>query len=399
MEDHTDGPPTDESLVGGYSGRLFLGISIGWFVVIFGRQLLPPLLPTIMADLDITPFLAGAALTTLFVVRAMAQFPGGRLADQLSRKTILVGSLAVLAIGFVLLGGAIAYPLLLLAAAVVGVGAGAYSVSTRATTADLYVTKRGRAFGLQDAFTSLAGVGAAGGAIVVLAVGTWRSGFLPIAAVLGGGALALHLYHRDSYVVEPVRLDVFETGSRVFGDVEVRRVIGAFVLFVFAWQGTIGFLPTFLQVEKDFSPVQASVGFGLVYVVGVVAAPLAGVIADRYGKVPTSVGALLFGSGGLLALLVVDSLVGVGLSIVGLAIGFRTFFPVAQAHLMDAFSDATMGGDLGAGKTAWSGIGSLGPTYVGLIAGWWNYTIAYAGLVGCLLASLAFIGLVWRSTR
>jgi MFS family permease len=81
-------------------------------------------------------------------------------------------------------------------------------------------------------------------------------------------------------------------------------------------------------------------------------------------------------------------------SILLLAIGFRSFAPVTQAYLMDSFPEESMGGDLGAVRTVWGVIASLGTTYVGLVAGWWSYTAAYVGLIGCLGVSLALFGLL-----
>ncbi len=386
-----------ERLLRGYAGRLFIGISLGWFLIVFGRQLLPPLLPSIIADLEISSFQAGIALTGLFAMRALNQYPGGRLADQLSRKTVLVGSLLIASVGFVLLSASVVYALFLLAVAVVGVGAGAYSVTTRATTADLYIEKRGRAFGVQGAFTSVAGVASAGGAVVALAVGDWRSAFLPIVAVLLLLVVSLHRWNRDPYVVERIEFEILGTARRVLGAVQIRRVVAAYVLCLFSWMGIIGFLPTFLQIEKGLSPTAASAGFGLVYVVGVIAGPFAGVFGDRYGKLRMSVLAMLFGMVGVFALVVVDAIALIALFIAMLAIGFWSFFPVTQAYLMDSFSDDTMAGDLGAVKTVWGLAGSLGPAYIGFVADFQDYTVAYLGTVGCLLVALGVIAYAKRS--
>ena len=166
--------PEAEYLTRGYTGRLFLGVSIAWFVLAFGRQLLPPLLPSIISDLGISSFRAGVALTGLLALRGLSHYPGGRLSDQLSRKTVLVGALATVSAGFVLLSVSTVYPLFVFAVMVIGTGAGAYVITARSTAADLYIEKRGQAFGLQNAFTNVAGVASAGGAVVVLAVGTSR---------------------------------------------------------------------------------------------------------------------------------------------------------------------------------------------------------------------------------
>ncbi len=390
----TDG---DERLVTGYGGRLFLLISIGWFGVTIGRQILPPVLPVVISDLGITPFQAGAALTVLWAMRALNNYPGGRLADQLSRKTVLVGAMIVLTLGFALLSAAIVYPLFIFAVAVIGVGAGLYSVSIRAATADLYVEKRAQAFGLQNAISMIGSASAAGVAVFILAIGTWRSAFLPTAFFFILIVFLLHRRMREPYVLDTVDLAVTETTQRILGTTTVRRALIAYVLWFFAWQGMIGFLPTFLQVEKEFSPALASAGFAAVYVIGIGVGPLSGAIGDRYTKLPVVIGSLLISALGLASLLVSDSLVVIAAAIFTVAVGFISFPPAMQAYLMDTFDDASMGGDLGAVKTTYGVVGSLGPTYVGLVAVQWNYSIAFGGIVVCLLAGLLVVISSWHS--
>lgn len=67
--------------------------------------------------------------------------------------------------------------------------------------------------------------------------------------------------------------------------------------------------------------------------------------------------------------------------------------PVVQAHLMDTFPDNTMGVDLGGMRTIYIEAGRLGPTYVGYTADLESYTLAFAGLVICLLLCAAVIAL------
>ncbi|WP_225870838.1 hypothetical protein [Halosegnis rubeus] len=58
---------------------------------------------------------------------------------------------------------------------------------------------------------------------------------------------------------------------------------------------------------------------------------------------------------------------------------------------MDTFPTESMAGDLGGMRSLYIGLGSLGPTAVGFVAGRANYTIAFAGLAGCLLAAVTLI--------
>lgn len=384
-----------ERLFTGYDGRLFLVLSTGWIAVAISRQLLPPLLPEIIDDLHITPFLAGTVLTVLWAAYALNHYPGGRLADRLSRKTVLVGGLVGIVVGLLLMSISTTYAILVGAVAVFGTGGGLYSVSTRAKTADLFVEKRAQAFGIQMAFTRAGAAAAAGVAVAALAIGTWRSGFLPIALFAAIVAFLLHRWVREPYSVGRIELGMLETTRRVFGRRSIRSVLLAYILLIFTMQGVIGFLPTFLQVEKGFSPALASAGFAAVYVTGIIVGPIAGLIGDSYRKIPIAAGAVIVAAIGLSGLITVNSTVGITISIVAFAIGLWSFPPVVQATLMDIFDEGSMAGDFGAAKTVWAILGSLGPSYVGYVAGMWSYTLAYIGMVGSLLACLCVLVWIW----
>jgi len=58
---------------------------------------------------------------------------------------------------------------------------------------------------------------------------------------------------------------------------------------------------------------------------------------------------------------------------------------------MDLFPDDSLGGDFGASKTVYTGIGSLGPTYVGVAAAHFSYTAAFAGLTVMLFLAIGLV--------
>ncbi len=71
------------------------------------------MLPTISGDLGISATQTGVALTVLTALSAMMHFPGGRLADELSRKTVLVGTILAWLAGLALLVLTVNYAMLL----------------------------------------------------------------------------------------------------------------------------------------------------------------------------------------------------------------------------------------------------------------------------------------------
>ena len=387
---------SDERLVTGYSGRLLIAVSLGWLAIQAGRLVLSPLLPAIQADLGIGSTRAGFALTVLWGLYATLQYPSGRLSDVLTRKTLLVSGLLVVAAGFVALGSAPTYPLFLVGALFVGLGAGLYPTPARGLVSDLFVERRGQAFGLHTASGDVGGIVAAGLATVVVAVATWRFAFGPIVLAAAAVALALHLWSRESYVLERPELAVASTARRLLGSGETRWLLVAYASFAFTWQATTGFLPTYLQVGKTFTPVVANAAFAALFVVGAVVKPIAGGLGDRVPKPLLAVASVALGAVSLSVVVLANTPLVATVAVVLFAAGLMAYPPVMQAYLMDTFPAASAAGDLGAMRSVYIGLGALGPTYVGVVADLFSYDVAFAGLVGTLLFSG---GLIFWTTR
>lgn len=380
-----------ERLVHGYAGRLFLAISLGWLLLQGGRLVLSPLLPTVSADLGLSNVQAGFAFTMLWGLYALLQYPSGRLSDRLSRKTLLVAGLLLSTVGFAVIGISGTYRWFILGATVVGFGVGLYPTPARGLLSDLFVARRGQAFGIHTAAGDLGGLLAAGLATLVLVVATWRWAYLPVVLAVAAIALALHAFSREPYDLRWVDLAVRETGRRLLGIARLRGLLVAYILFAVTWQSTTAFLPTFLLAEKGFSPAVANASFGAYFLVGAAVKPVSGGLADRLPRGRFAAAVLALAGVTMAAVLAVEGFVPVGVGIVVFAAGLMAFPPVMQAHLMDSFPTESMGGDLGGMRSVYIAVGSLGPTVVGLVADVASFTHAFAVLAGCLAVSAVLV--------
>lgn len=163
---------------------LFAIISLGTTVGMAARLLLPPLLPFIIDDLAISPFLAGISISLSWGLYAVFHYPGGRLSDALSTRTVLVGSLLASILGVFVLLVTRTYPLFLLAVALIGVGTGMYLPATYSWVTETFPDQLGSRFGIVSASINLGGALASGLTVVVLSLTTWRLTFLPVAMTL-----------------------------------------------------------------------------------------------------------------------------------------------------------------------------------------------------------------------
>ncbi len=390
--------PREERLFRGQGGRMLLALSLGNATIALGALVLSPLLPTIIDSLEISPLAAGIALSVMWGLNAAGQFPGGRLSDQLTRKTLLVAGLLGLTVGFAVLAVSPTFLVFLLGTAIVGLSSGLFPSTAYATLSDLFDAKRGRAFGIYTAHWDLGGTLAAGLAVAVLAAFTWRAAFLPVLVLAVGVALLVHRFSDEPYRLSRVGLDVRGTGRRLLGDGHVRLVLLAYSLYLFTWQGAVSFLPTLLQVERGFSPAFAGGGFAVLFAIGIVVKPLSGTVGDRLGRTRVAFGALLTGALGLAVLILAPNAPLIVVGIVVFAVGLMAFSPPMLAYVMSLFPATSAGGDFGAVRTIYLGIGSLGPTYVGLVASVASYTAAFAGLVCALAASALLLGRITRQS-
>lgn len=121
--------------------------------------------------------------------------------------------------------------------------------------------------------------------------------------------------------------------------------------------------------------------YSILFVVATATGPLAGNLGDRLSPTRVSVAALTVGVLGLVIILLTSTLPLLIGGVVVLAAGFRSFPPVIQSHLLNKMAHDSTGGDFGALKSVYTGLGSLGATYVGVVADATNYLVAFWGFV------------------
>ena len=372
---------------GGYATRMLVVVSLGWATLQTGRFLLSPLLPTIIADLGITDATAGIALAIFQGSYAIVQYPSGEYSDRWNRTTLIVPGLLVLAAGFALFGLTNGVVLFFVAATVVGIGKGLFAIPSRALLSDLFTKQRGRALGIYAAGTDAGGLISSGVAILALTYASWRTPFFPVAIGLGLLTAAYAATTREGYHVGETSLDVSGTVGRLVESSQQRETLVAFSLFYFMVGGIINFIPTYLAQTKGFSQSLAGLTFAIVFAIGLAVKPLAGSLGDRFSRRGIAVAGLLVAATGLTALVVASATVAIWFTVAFLALGYKAGFPLADAIIVDDAPDGGMGADLGAARALFLGANAVGPAYVGIVATYGSYDLAFGGFVVCLLVA------------
>jgi MFS family permease len=388
---------TSESTFAGRPERLLALISLGTVAAMGGRLLFAPLLPAIVDDLSISAAQAGVALSVLWACSALVQYPGGRASDELSRKTVLVASIGLMAAGAFAVSRIGSYHGLLAATVCFGVGMGLYVPTSFAHIADLFDRRRGTAFGVNVASVNLGGLLVAVLASVVLAVATWQTAFLAVAVALVPLALAMHLLSDQPYALgQGIDFQTARTVRRLLGNRALRRTMLAAALVAFCWQSAASFVPTFLLTAKGTTSAFANAAFAGLFLTSLFVNPVAGRLGDRFGHRRVATGGALLGAVGVLVLLAAASRPSLLAGVALLGAGLAAFWPSANTSLMGLFPETNMGGDFGAVRSAYMAFGSLGPAFVGVVASGPGYVPAFAGLGVSLLLGAGVLASVGR---
>lgn len=390
-----------------------------WFVGKFLRYAFPPLFGTLGAAYGVSRTALGAAFSGFMLVYAAMQFPSGVLADR-------VGPVAVLAAGgLVTAAGAFAVvleaPFAVLAGAMVllGAGTGTYKTVSVNVLSGVYPARTGRVLGAFDTLGSLAGA-AAPAAVVVAGLtvpgGPWRTLFLAggLATLALVGGLRWRIPRRlggdrQSRPDGPARRATppnatdggFAGSVRRYVGLFARPRLGAFVvvtvLFGFAYNGLVAFLPLYLVTETGLSPATANLLFGALFVASFVQLAT-GEASDRVGVVPVLVGTLALATAGVGAVLALSpgagpfALCG---AVVAAGLGAHGFRPVRGAYLMGLLPGGVAGGGLGAVRSLLMAAGAVGPAVVGYLSETAGFGVAFGALALALAGATGVTAALW----
>ncbi|MFT7599576.1 MAG: FSR family fosmidomycin resistance protein-like MFS transporter [Acidimicrobiales bacterium] len=289
----------------------------------FTATSLPAFLPAIEDEFGLGYFELGLLSLTFAVLSGIAQPFLGNFADRNGRRrAALVFGFISTAIGFVAIGAAPVFPLVVLASLFCGLGGSTYHPQATALLVKSYPDERGRTLGFH-------GWGGSIGhflAPVVVAVGVTAVGWRWTIAVLAIPSLITALgLHTRLPETNP------NPGATLRGAASRDLVVMAltFGLLGMVLRGFLAFLPTYL-VERDWSLTQAGAITTLILVVGMFAQPMGGSIFDRIGGRRVFLGAAVGSTASLVLFVVFTGWLAL-LGVTGMAFFVFALFPVSLA--------------------------------------------------------------------
>jgi MFS family permease len=383
----------DDSETGSRRSTLAV-VAAGNFVQLGSRLLVGAVVPLVLVYFETSRSVVGAALTGMWALYALSQFPSGVLADRYGERRLLVAALAATCCGVVLVALSPSVVLFTLFVLALGSGAGLFFPPASSLVSRLYAN-RGGALGV------LTASGAVGGVLFPLVGGVvgvrlgWRAAVAVGAVATAAAGLATLV------VVPPVSPPNPGRSLGTLADVHRHRrllcrpgvayslTVGSLVGFTL--QAITSFFPTFLVEFRGLGTDVAGLAFGVVFGLSSVAQPVAGRLSDRYSRdaaIGVSVAVALVGVVVLLAVRTTPGLVaGVGL----LGAGIAWPGPV-QARFLDQLGDAERGYGFGLIRSAYMLLGSAGSVVVGVLADAGGWVPGFGVLGVALAASLVVLG-------
>jgi len=392
-----------------------------WFLGKFLRYLFPPLFGTLGESYGVSRTVLGTAFTGFMLVYAAMQFPSGALADRFGSVRVIAVGAALAATGALVL--VVDSPFLVLAGAMalMGGGTGMHKTVAVGLLSRTYPARTGRMLGVFDTFGTFGGVAAP--AAVVMATGLpallgapWRGAFLAggLATACLTAVFAVRVPRRiasDPWTAMPGDAATGSDGDdttpslgtylTMFRKWEFTAFVVVTVLFGFAYNGTVAFLPLYLASETTLSAATANVLFSALFVVSLVQL-VTGEASDRVGTVPVLFLTLGIATAGLVAILAVTATGGpvvLGGAVVALGLGAHGFRPVRGAYLVTVVPDTVAGGSLGVVRTLLMGAGAIAPATVGYLSEVVGFGPAFGLLAAALAGATGLTAILWFVNR
>jgi len=367
---HSDTP----SGIRGSGNFIIAGLTSGHGVFHWFLQSFIVLLPEVEATFGLSKIGVGSISTVRELVSGLITLPGGIIADVLRKYwgLILALCMAGFGLGWLIVGQAPVFPLLLLGVAIVAAAASLWHLPAMASLSHHYSHRRGTAL-------SFHGIGGnVGDAISPVATG-FLLGYLAWQDILSIYAavpifIAFLVYWAFKNIGRAVSEEESNSGQDRMG--QTKDILKNPLIWVITFAGgiramafiaLITFLPSYLSNDLGLSDFRRGVYFGLLVAAGIVFTPLMGYLSDRFGRKIVLVPGMLFDA----AIVLLMASFGEGVPLIILLFMLGAFFysdqPILTASALDIVGSGVATTTLGALSFARFGLSAISPIIAGYL--------------------------------
>jgi YNFM family putative membrane transporter len=336
-----------------------------------------PILPLLSREFGVAPATAGLTVSAVVLAIAIASSAYGPLSDIFGRKPVMVVSCGLLALPTLFCAFTSSFGALLLFRALQGLlipGVTAVAVA--------YIGDEFHASDIGTVVGSFIGATVAGGLVgrvlsgLIADIAHWRTAFVVFAGCTLLGALAMAYALTGQAKREPTAWTSAYRG--MFAHFRDRHLVGAFIIgaaLFFAFIGVFTYLPYYLTGAPFGLSTGLVSSIYVVYIAGVIAAPLAGRLSARISRrLIIGVGLLIAGLGILGTLIAALALIVA--SLVVLCFGMFTAQSTAPAYV-----NATARTAKGGASALYLAFYYVGATFGSVLPGYAWQTWGWPGVV------------------
>jgi MFS family permease len=374
--------------------RVLAVVTAGNFAQLGVRFVIGPIVPLVLVEFEATRSGVGTALTAMWAVYALAQFPSGVFADRFGERRLLLTGLAGTVVGAAAV--AVAPSLVLFGAALVVLGAGTgLFFSPGSSLLSRVYEEHGGALSALTAGGALAGVVFPAGAGLVGVRYGWRVAVAAAALVSLPVVLATLVVIPKTPPAAPDRglAELLNVGRMValLKRPSVAYTTGVAVLTGFTFQAVSSFLPTFMVQYRGVGTGTAGLLFAVVFGISAVAQPTAGRLSDAVSRDFAIATSAALTASAFVVLLAVEGRVGLyaGTALLGAGISWPG---TVQARVMDQLSASERGFGFGLVRTVYMLLAASGSVVVGALADTGGWVPAYGIVVVLLVGGLCALG-------
>ena len=368
---HSDTP----SGIRGSGNFIIAGLTSGHGVFHWFLQSFIVLLPEVEATFGLSKIGVGSISTVRELVSGLITLPGGIIADVLRKYwgLILALCMAGFGLGWLIVGQAPVFPLLLLGVAIVAAAASLWHLPAMASLSHHHSRRRGTAL-------SFHGIGGnIGDAISPVATG-FLLGYLAWQDILSIYAaapifIAFLVYWAFKNIGRAVS-DEEESNSGQDRMGQTKAILKNPLIWVITFAGgiramafiaLITFLPSYLSNDLGLTDFRRGVYFGLLVAAGIVFTPLMGYLSDKFGRKIVLVPGMLFDA----TIVLLMASFGEGVPLIILLILLGAFFysdqPILTAAALDIVGSGVATTTLGALSFARFGLSAISPIIAGYL--------------------------------
>ncbi len=320
--------------------QVFSSLLVLVFLVNFGRVVFAPLLDHFIRVFGAGEATVGLIATLAWLGSAVPRLPTGYLLTRFKREWIVFGTGLLLAGAALFTASAQSIWHVGIGAFFLGTSSGIYFIAANPLISELFPNRVGRVLGIHGTAGQTAAVVAPLLVSVAIALYNWRLLFFVMAlvALLGTGWLV--------YTARRTNLpDVGRGEQHLLRSVRAHWPIVLTAVAVigatgFVWNGFFNFFVRYLITTKALSSGMAGTMLTLIFAAGLPAFFYGGRLADRLPRVPLMLAIIASFVVSLLAMTVVDGLLGIAVVTIVMGLVFHSLLPVIDTYLLVSLPDA-----------------------------------------------------------